>query len=202
MRPSTLEKQNKILEIATELFLAQGYKETSLDQIVAQTGGSKQTLYRYFTNKEGLFEAVLVANTKKVDPIFALSETEGRSLQATLVQFGHDYLQLVCSNPILGLFRIVSNDFHAHPTIPQAFWEHGPCRAHANLVRFLDSEWAQQSLAIPDAQRACEQLLALFKQDHLSLALLGQPLPEKVALDGQITAAVEAFFMLYQREGM
>ena len=199
MRPSTIEKQNKILDIATELFLAQGYKETALDQIVAQTGGSKQTLYRYFVNKEGLFEAVLVANTKKVDPIFALSETEGCSLHATLVQFGHAYLQLVCTNPILGLFRIVSSDFHAHPTIPQAFWENGPCRAHANLVSFLSGDWAQQSLAIPDPKRACEQLLALVKQDHLSLALLGHPLPTDDVLDAQIHAAVDAFFRLYQR---
>nr|WP_240775447.1 TetR/AcrR family transcriptional regulator [Photobacterium damselae] len=53
MRASTVEKKKKIIEVATELFIEHGYKDTSLDQIVAVCGGSKQTLYRYFGNKEG-----------------------------------------------------------------------------------------------------------------------------------------------------
>lgn len=199
MRPSTIEKQQKIIEIATALFLKQGYKDTSLDQIVAQTGGSKQTLYRYFSNKEGLFEAVLMASTKKVDPIFDFSDRGDLSLRDTLVQFGHAYLQLICSNPILGLFRIVSNDFYDHETISRTFWENGPCRAHAYLVTFFQSEAGQTDLAIADPQRACDQLLALIKQDHLSLALLGQKLPDNAVLDEQIIAAVDAFCSLYQR---
>ena len=59
MRASTEKKRTRIIEVATELFIEQGYKDTSLDQIVAICGGSKQTLYRYFSNKEGLFVEVL-----------------------------------------------------------------------------------------------------------------------------------------------
>ncbi|MEF1243490.1 TetR/AcrR family transcriptional regulator, partial [Vibrio campbellii] len=51
MRASTEKKRTRIIEVATELFIEQGYKDTSLDQIVAICGGSKQTLYRYFSNK-------------------------------------------------------------------------------------------------------------------------------------------------------
>ncbi len=54
MRPSTLKKQQKIIEVATKLFFEQGYPETSMDQIIEQCGGSKQTLYRYFGDKKGI----------------------------------------------------------------------------------------------------------------------------------------------------
>ncbi|TOP12200.1 transcriptional regulator, partial [Vibrio parahaemolyticus] len=41
MRISTEKKRIRIIEVATDLFIEQGYKDTSLDQIVAICGGSK-----------------------------------------------------------------------------------------------------------------------------------------------------------------
>ncbi|WP_415228782.1 TetR family transcriptional regulator [Psychromonas sp.] len=35
------EKRTKIIEVATELFVERGYKDLSLDQIVAVCGGSR-----------------------------------------------------------------------------------------------------------------------------------------------------------------
>ncbi|MEI8597409.1 TetR family transcriptional regulator [Vibrio sp. M60_M31a] len=46
MRASTQQKRIRIIEVATELFITQGYKETSLDQIVTICGGSKRQTLR------------------------------------------------------------------------------------------------------------------------------------------------------------
>jgi AcrR family transcriptional regulator len=41
------------------LFIEHGFNGLSTDQLVAASGGSKATLYRYFPSKEALFEAII-----------------------------------------------------------------------------------------------------------------------------------------------
>ena len=56
MEPNTRER---ILETAAHLFAQKGYASTSVREIVEKAGVSKPVLYYYFTNKEGLFYAIL-----------------------------------------------------------------------------------------------------------------------------------------------
>lgn len=46
-----------IIEKATHLFLKLGFKSVTMDDIAAQMGISKKTIYKYFENKEILIEA-------------------------------------------------------------------------------------------------------------------------------------------------
>lgn len=47
-----------LLLSANELFLQHGYDAVSLDDIVNHAGGSKASIYKYFGNKEGLFQSI------------------------------------------------------------------------------------------------------------------------------------------------
>lgn len=57
-RPKTFDREDA-LEKAMTLFWQHGYEGTSLSDLVAATGAKAPTLYAEFTNKEGLFRAVL-----------------------------------------------------------------------------------------------------------------------------------------------
>lgn len=201
MRTSTQQKRTRIIEVATELFIEQGYKDTSLDQIVAICGGSKQTLYRYFSNKEGLFVEVLAHNTKNsLESAFRLFERQNESLQGTLEDFAGKYLRGICSNPILSLYRIISADFNKHDSVPNQFWQDGPVRIHQYLIEFLKTDTVSQHLDIEDADLACAQLLALIKLDYQNMALLGFEFLSDEQLNCHVSKAVKAFLALYQRE--
>ncbi|NDI34283.1 TetR/AcrR family transcriptional regulator [Chengkuizengella sediminis] len=52
-------KKEQILKKAKELFMEQGLQETSLEQIAEEVPASKMTIYKHFSNKEGLIEHVL-----------------------------------------------------------------------------------------------------------------------------------------------
>ncbi|MCP1308066.1 TetR/AcrR family transcriptional regulator [Paenibacillus tyrfis] len=52
------ELRLSIIRIARESFLEQGYDKTSMKDIALKLGVSVGNLYRYFPNKEALFEAV------------------------------------------------------------------------------------------------------------------------------------------------
>lgn len=56
---SRAEREQQILAVAEEVFAAEGYQATSMDDIAARVGVSKPMLYEYFGSKEGLLLACL-----------------------------------------------------------------------------------------------------------------------------------------------
>ncbi len=52
-------KRNYIVEIAQPLFLEHGFKATSIDLVVKQSGVSKPTVYNHFPDKSALMLAVV-----------------------------------------------------------------------------------------------------------------------------------------------
>ncbi|MFF2484646.1 TetR/AcrR family transcriptional regulator [Paenibacillus sp. NPDC058071] len=49
------QTKKRVAEAARALFVQKGYKATSIEDIVAATGGSKGNIYYHFKSKEGLF---------------------------------------------------------------------------------------------------------------------------------------------------
>ena len=52
------EKRERILRAAAALFDAQGYANTTIEQIVQQLGVTKPFVYYYFRNKQEIFETL------------------------------------------------------------------------------------------------------------------------------------------------
>lgn len=53
------DKTNKILEVAQSMFARFGLAKTSMNEIAAELGISKASLYYYFTDKESIFKEVV-----------------------------------------------------------------------------------------------------------------------------------------------
>ena len=51
--------RRELVAIATRLFVAHGYHDTSIDAVLAEAGISRGALYHHFDGKDALFEAVL-----------------------------------------------------------------------------------------------------------------------------------------------
>jgi AcrR family transcriptional regulator len=70
-------KQLRILEAATELFIRQGYRRTSVDQIARNAGVAKGTVYLYFKTKaELLVYAVALEKKRYVEAIHPILDGE------------------------------------------------------------------------------------------------------------------------------
>ncbi len=52
-------RKDEILDAASKLFARLGFKKTTLDEVAGEVGIVKSALYRYFSNKEDLFNAVI-----------------------------------------------------------------------------------------------------------------------------------------------
>ena len=56
-----LAKEKRILEAAQTIFARQGYSGARMDDVAAQAGLTKPTLYQYFGGKDALFAAMMSA---------------------------------------------------------------------------------------------------------------------------------------------
>src|SRR5690606_13322090 len=52
-------KEQEVLDVAAEYFLAHGYQGASINAMARSSGISKESIYRYFNSKKHLFEAVI-----------------------------------------------------------------------------------------------------------------------------------------------
>jgi AcrR family transcriptional regulator len=54
-----MDNRERILQKATDLFMRYGIRSITMDEIAAQLGVSKKTIYQFFTDKDAMVEAVV-----------------------------------------------------------------------------------------------------------------------------------------------
>lgn len=73
LRGNIMATRESILETSTRLFMSRGCKSLTMDEIAAECGVSKRTLYEQFNDKSTLLEACIISmnvrNGKKIDEI-------------------------------------------------------------------------------------------------------------------------------------
>ncbi|EYF04735.1 TetR/AcrR family transcriptional regulator [Chondromyces apiculatus] len=78
------DRRSRILAVARQHFERYGYKRTVIDDIVAEVGIAKGSLYLEFPSKESLFFAVLDASRVRIKQRFAAATQDARSSVAWL----------------------------------------------------------------------------------------------------------------------
>lgn len=80
--------EDRILEAAKSLFSSKGYHETSMDDIVGESGLSKGAIYGHFESKERLFLEVqqrkLDASLGKMEALFSTGDSASQRLKKAL----------------------------------------------------------------------------------------------------------------------
>ena len=67
------ERQNHVLDVASELFYARGVHEVGMDELVRATGYGKATVYRMYPTKDALIAAYL---QRRADRIYAIIDAD------------------------------------------------------------------------------------------------------------------------------
>ena len=135
-RPSqaaALNLRDRILEVATELFLTEGYGSTSIEAVAGRARISKRTFYHRFPDKAALFAAVVHRIIEQIRPPPGVPLLEGATLQEILRRLAGFILHAALSPQAIALHRLVTAESVRFP----------------NLVRAVNDEgWSQEATAL------------------------------------------------------
>lgn len=199
-RPKDLGKRAAILEAAKLLFPKEGFAGVSMDQIAAEAGVSKLTVYSHFGDKEALFFATVQAKCDEMLPHDLFAQELKGPLPAQLKAIATAFFALVSSDEAISTHRMMITPGNADDRLRKLFWEAGPQRTHAAFSAFLQSRVDAGELEIPEVSRASEQFFALIKGELHSRMMCGVcARPVRGDVDAHINATVDMFLRAYAK---
>lgn len=191
-------RREQILDIASEVFLQEGYAAASVSTIAARVGGSKGTLYSYFRSKEELFAAYVERHCAIHRAQMSELLTEEAEARVVLTKFARRYLRMFTSERTLANWRVISAESAKSPEIGKLFYEAGPLRGARLLAEYLDKAVARGELKIDDTLTAAHQFTSLIHGRMIKAMLLNYIAPPTdTEIDAEVEAAMFVFCAAY-----
>jgi AcrR family transcriptional regulator len=203
MRVKTEAKRDAIVQVAAEVFREMGFEGASMVEIAARVGGSRATLYGYFSSKEELFIAVTHGTARThFAPIFAaLGQEVDDDLEQVLQRFGEKVLAVVCQQEAIQARRAVIAE-SGRSDIGRLFYEGGPKKGLTELAGFLELQMQKGRLRKADPEVAARHLTALLDSETVTPCLLGlEGALSRKDLREATRRALQAFLGGYAPEG-
>lgn len=196
-RPKSEEKRAAILRAATELFLARGLQNASMDAVATSAGVSKQTVYSHFTNKDELYRAVIVNKVESYG-FGSAFPPESDDLEEGLLLLGGRFIELLFDEEVLAMYRVVIGESSVHRKIAELFYETGHGTTLRTIETFLSKQADRNRLKIDDLAYAARLFLSMIC-GHYQLRLLMNLAPDLTPdkIDAHVGKAVKQFLKLY-----
>ncbi|HEY1879720.1 MAG TPA: TetR/AcrR family transcriptional regulator [Roseiarcus sp.] len=190
------QRRDSILAVASEVFGEEGFQAASMSNIAARLGGSKGTLYNYFSSKEALFEAYIRESCGRVGSEI-VDFADERPVPEVLQKFGERFLDRTYSDWAVRTFQIVIAEARRSPELARTFFDSGPMVGHDRLSEYFRIAKARGEIRPEDCGEAAWQFLGLCRIHHLEVTLGVQSKPSSEAIAKQVAWAVEMFMMRY-----
>lgn len=192
-------KRTQILDGAKRCFMSLGFEAASMNEITAEAGVSKGTLYVYFEDKEDLFKGLIDREKSAVMAAAKEQLEKGTSTADALYRFGIYVTTRLTSEEVIRAQRMVLGVAERMPEIATRFFGDNSFSAHLTLKAFLDPKVAAGELVIEDVDLAARQFLELSMASCFKRRLFGnlpKPLPAK-DISRVVTIAVDMFMSYY-----
>ena len=190
------DRRSAILAVAAKSFLEHGYAGTTMSGISAALGGSKGTLWSYFSSKEELFAAYLDEATAlfrmKLLPLLDVA-TE---LRPALQLFARRFIEEISSPESISLHRLAVSESVRFPEVGRMFYERAPASTEAILASFLADHMNAGRLRQADPARAASIFLSLCMRGRYKI-LFGYHDAQPDDADGEAAETTRDFLRLY-----
>ena len=150
------DKHKNILSVARRLFLQDGYKNTSMDQVAAESGVTKQTVYRYFPSKLALLEEVL-KETAEENPGYQFGDSMAES---ELLSFAVHFVELHLTDDRIGIYRLTVSESDEFKEIADALNRVSQSARRQSLADFISHKLTTEN-PVKDAELLISMLLSI-----------------------------------------
>jgi TetR/AcrR family transcriptional regulator, mexJK operon transcriptional repressor len=159
-RADALHLRQRILDVAAELFLAEGYGSTTIEAVAARAGISKRTLYHRFDDKSALLTAVVHHIIGQIRPAAGVPLIEGATLRDVLRRLAGMILHAALAPQAIALHRLVMAESGRFPELVRAVHADGSTNEATTLIGGLLARELRDAKLSPEfRQFAAEQFI-------------------------------------------
>jgi TetR/AcrR family transcriptional repressor of mexJK operon len=151
----------QILGVAEALFLEQGYGATTIEQIASRIGATKRTVYVRFTDKAGLFHAVVKRVLDARRPDLRTIDID-RGVDERLFDMAMRVLNYALDPDVVRLLRVVTAEAYRFPELNRVIEEQAAHGLAWAVGRMLEEEVGLGRIALEDTELATRLLLSLL----------------------------------------
>jgi TetR/AcrR family transcriptional regulator, mexJK operon transcriptional repressor len=174
-RPTAAElerRKARVMEVATELFVSNGYAATSLVDIARGAGVATRTLYQHFGDKEALFREVIFAR----DAAFAIPKPtvqDGDTLFAALMRAGQYAIDVTYRPQSIGLMRLMIAESQRFPEFMSQVGNSIFSRFRRNIEKVFIALEAAKLIPAGDHARSAVLFADLVQGSHPIMTYTG-----------------------------
>ena len=195
-RPADQAKREAILAAAARSFFEKGFAATSIEQVAADAGVSKVTIYNHFGDKQALFAASVDRECATMRSSLELTSLPTGTLRQRLTAIAEAMVAFLSRDEMVQFDRRIAAETERDPTIGEAFLEAGPYRMRTAFAGLLDTMVASGELAIDDTALAVEQFVSMCKGMGDLERRFGRPVDaelERKRIDGAVDVFCRAY---------
>ncbi len=197
-REEAVRREERVLDVASAMFLDQGFDGTAIDAIAAAAGIGKPSLYARYGDKQGLFIAVLRRRLEQwIRPFAGLIPHHDGALgraqvREVLESFGRHIVDGCLRPETIALGRVLTSEATRFPELARVLHEEGWMQGVRCLAAFLEQAIDFSKSEVGDPELAADLFFSLMLGRLSRQALLGIPVDPRT-LDTRVEAAVAIF---------
>ncbi|AWW72883.1 transcriptional regulator [Erythrobacter sp. KY5] len=195
-RPSDIAKRRAIIEAASRRFFDEGFAATSIEQVAADAGVSKVTIYNHFGDKRALFAAAVECECEKMRDYFSIEAMPTGPIRERLSIIAQGMFEFLSRPEMIQFERRIAAETEHEPAIGEAFLKAGPWRMKVAFSAWLAHAASNGELVIPDPTLAAEQFVSMSKGMGDLERRFGI-IPSKEENAARIAGAVDVFLAAY-----
>ena len=196
--PDRAQRRDVILDAATAILQERGYRGTTMLEVARRVSASKETLYAWFGNKSGLFQAVIRRNADAVRTVLEGHLDAEAPVEEALVDVGRALAGLLLGDSAVAINRAAISEVRSEPELARILVETGREATLPFFVRYLEQCRGRNLLDFKDSREAAETFLGLLLGDRQVRRLLGViETPETGEIEARAKLAAIKFLRLY-----
>ncbi len=184
-----------MLDAALAELLESGWTGFTMARAARRAGASKETLYAWFTNRDGLIRALIQRSADASARAVAEALTEARPAEVTLRAYAEGLLTLLTGHQSIVLNRAAMSS----PELADALRAEGRDRVGPLVEAYLADRHAAGDIDCPDPGDAFEVLYGLIVRDTQINVLLGATPPTAAEITERASNSVDHFLRLHSR---
>ncbi|MBO6716771.1 MAG: TetR/AcrR family transcriptional regulator [Rhizobiaceae bacterium] len=193
-------RQQAVLDCALQLLVSGGEKGLTTAGLARAANCSKESIYKWFGDRDGLLAAMIAHQASKV----RASAENGHAMDAAqfrayLVAFAHDLLEVLSGDVSLALNRLaIGQASHADSRLGRLLIERGRKRIDQSAMALLEAGKRRGLIRYEDREAAYHTLYGLIVRDlHVRMLLGEKGARQPDTFEAMAEEAIDRFFALF-----